>query len=496
MTNEMMFSYQTRLVLDEKQETILQECACLFSHVEHCLYKEVIKGKTSASCKNDFLKTYGITARQFNAVRVSLDGKIAACKEGQKQGIASLKQQIISLNKTIQKLENKSSKKFVLHQKKRRLINFSNRLSSLEKDYKEGRVPICFGGKKLFRAQHNLEKNGFSSHQEWLSCWQGKRSSEFFVLGSKDETGGNQSCVATVKGNSLSLRLRLPRALEQKYGKYLTIDDVSFSYGHDAILASLNNPNGQALSYRFKKDEKGFRVFVSTALEKTDTITRDGYGAIGVDINIDHIAYAETDRFGNPVDSKKLPWVSNGKSRDQLKAITGDLCKILINKSIETKKPLVIEKLDFQKKKLSLKENCCARLSRNLSSFAYGLFFDFLKASAYKHGVTVHEVNPAYTSTIGRVNYAKRYGLSVHCAAALCIARRHQKFSENPCSPVRVVPDGKGGQVTFVLPVRDRTKHVWHFWGQVNRKLKTVLAAHFKAMKNRSTSPPESACEM
>jgi len=92
MANEMMFSYQTRLVLDEKKETILQECACLFSHVEHSLYREVAKGKTSASCKNDFLKTYGITARQFNACRVSLDGKIAACKEGQKQGIASLKQ--------------------------------------------------------------------------------------------------------------------------------------------------------------------------------------------------------------------------------------------------------------------------------------------------------------------------------------------------------------------------------------------------------------------
>jgi len=269
----------------------------------------------------------------------------------------------------------------------------------------------------------------------------------------------------------------LPRALEQKYGKYLTIDNVYFSYGHKAILASLNNPDGQAITYRFKKDKK-------------DPISRDGYGAIGIDINVDHIAYAETDRFGNPVDSKKLPWVSNGKSRDQLKAITGDLCNILINKSIETKKPLVIEKLDFQKKKLSLKENGCAKLSRLLSGFAYGLFFDFLKASAYKHGVTVHQVNPAFTSIIGRVNYAKRYGLSVHIAAALAIARRHQKFSEKPCSPVRDVPDGKGGHVTFVLPVRKKTKHVWHFWGQVNKKLKTVLAAHFRAKNSRSTSPP------
>jgi len=485
----MTLTYQTRLALNEKQEMVLHEYACLLSTVERALYAEVAKGKTSASCKNAFLKIYGITARQFNACRVSLEGKISACKAGRERAIASLKQQIASLDKKVQDLAKKPSKHFVLHQKKRRIVSLSYRLASLEEDRKRGCVRLCFGGKKLFRAQFYLEKSGFTSQQEWKDCWAARRNSEFFVLGSKDETAGNQTCTANAKVGGLSLRLRLPGALA-KYGKYLEIENVVFAYGHEAVVASLNHPDGQALSYRFKKDEKGWRVFASTALKKTEPVSQEGCGVIGIDLNIDHIAYIETDRFGNPLERKKFSWVSNGKSKHQLRALTGDLCKTIINKAKETNKPLVIEKLDFQKKKLSLKEKGRSRQSRLLSGFAYGLFYVFLIARAYKHGIIIHQVNPAFTSIMGRVNYAKRYGLSIHLAAALCIARRYQKFSEAPCSPEGMIPDGKGGHVAFVLPARNRMKHVWHFWGQVKKKLTTVLAAHFRAISNRSLSPP------
>ncbi len=494
MTNEMTLTYQTRLQLNENQEEVLQSCAYLLSKVERSLYAKVANGESSsASCKNSFLKIYGITARQFNACRVSLEGKISACKSGQEQAIASLKQQIATLEKNIKCLEKKTSKQFVLHQKKRRKENLSHRLSCLEEDRKQGRVRLCFGSKKLFLAQFYLEKNGFASHQEWKEQWEAKRNSEFFVLGSKDETAGNQTCTASIRNGSLCLRLRLPTALQEKWGKYLEIENVAFAYGHEAILASLNHPEGQALSYRFKKDRKGWRVFVSTALKKVASVSEEQRGVIGIDLNTDHIG--ETDRFGNPVKRKTFSWVSYGRSKNQLKALTGDLCKSLIERAKETKKPIVIEKLDFQKKKAVLTEKGNSKWARLLSSFAYGLFFVFLMARAYKHGITVHQVNPAFTSIMGRINYATRYGLSVHLAAALCIARRYQQFSEAPCSPEGKIPDGKGGHVTFVLPERNRTKHVWHFWGQVKKKL-TVLAAHIRAIdRNRSLSPINSTLE-
>jgi IS605 OrfB family transposase len=495
MENEKTFTYQTRLKLSESEEKILEDYASLFSLVEHSLLAEVAKGKSSASCKTHYLEKFAITARQFNACRISLEGKIASYEESRKQGIASLKGQINAAEKKIQSLEKKPSKKFVLHHKKRRKAILSKRLSVLEEDQKKGRIHLCFGGKKLFCAQFHLEENGFSSHEEWKKCWQAKRSNEFFTLGSKDETAGNQTCTAKVKDGYLVLRLRLPPALEKTHGKYLEISNVTFGYGLEAFLKNLNHPDGKAISYRFKKDEKGWRVFASTTLERKEPISKEGIGAIGIDLNADHIACVETDRFGNPIAKKSLPWICYGKNRNQLKAATGDLCKTIVKYAIETKKPIVIEDLDFQKRKLSLYENGHGKLSRLLSSFAYGLFFTFLMARAYKYGVIIHQVNPAFTSIIGRVNYAKRYGLTTHLAAALCIARRQQKFSEAPCSSKGVISDGKGSHVAFVLPARNRTKHVWVLWGQVKKKIKTVLAAHFRAIHHRSLSPSNSTLE-
>lgn len=491
----MTFTYQTRLNLSSELDEILTKCASTLSSVERALFAEAAKGRTSTSCKNEFLKKFQITARQFNACRVSIDGKIASYKAAQELSIITLKKQIELLDKQIKQLSRKPSKEKILHLKKRRKQMLIGRLTAREKDRDQKILRICFGGKKLFRAQYHLEKNGFSSHEEWRKEWEEKRNSEFFVLGSKDENGGNQTCTATVQSNGkFCLRLRLPQAIQSQYGKYIVLPDTFFAYGHDKILAALNHPAGKALSYRFKKDHKGWRIFVSVALEKVESITQEGIGAIGIDLNADHIACCETDRFGNIISKKIIPWVSYGKSTNQLKALTGDACKEIVEKSKETKKPIIIEKLDFKDKKNFLPEYN-NKFSRLLSSFSYSLFFTTLIARAFKNGIQVHTVNPAYTSVIGNINYAKRYGLSVHLAAAFCIARRYQKFSEAPCCSAAEISDGKGGHVAFVLPARTRTKHVWHFWGQVKKKIRTVLAAHFRAMRNRSSSPTCSTLE-
>lgn len=483
MTETLTLTSQTRHPFDSIQGSILAEYASLHNHVEHSLYAEAARGKAIDKCKSDFLKQFGITARQFNACSVSLKGKIAACREAQKQTIFYLKQKIEHISGQIKHLEKKASKQLAVHQKKRRKEIYIKRLEKAEKDHQQNRIHICFGGKKLFRAQFQLEKNGFNSHQEWKETWEKERNSEFFVLGSKDEAAGNQTCQAHLQENGkFTLTLRLPNALVEKHGKYLRVKDVSFSHGHELICSSLCDK--KALSYRFKKDQKGWRIFVSTDLKKPETASKEGIGVIGIDLNTDHIACVETDRFGNPISKKVFPWNSFGKTKEQLKAATGDICKQIVALAEEAKKPIVIEKLDFQKKKMALQ----GKFARLLSGFAYRLFYVFLTSRAFKNGIALHQVNPAYTSIIGQVNYATRYGLSTHLAAALCIARRYQKFSESPCSSIRKIPDGKGGHVAFVLPERNRTKHVWSFWGQVKKKIKTAHAAYYRA-KYRSRSP-------
>ena len=318
---------------------------------------------------------------------------------------------------------------------------------------------VCFGSKRLWRKQHFLEANGYSSRDEWKADWQAARSDEFFLLGSKDETSGCQLCVATVADDgTISLRLRLPDALVEKHGKYLMLEGIHFHNGHAQVLAALQNEEGQAISYRFLRDGNGWRVLASTKLQPVPVVTDRRLGAVGVDVNVDHLAVSETDSSGNWLRSWTVPLVTYGKSAKQAEALIGDAVARVVDIAREAGKPLVVENLDFSKKKDLLEGESPGR-SRMLSSFAYGRIKTYFLSRGYREGVEVREVNPAYSSVIGRVKFMERFGLSVDQAAALVLARRSLGSSEG-IPDWRVCPDGRGGHVAFSLPVRKGVKHV------------------------------------
>ena len=64
---------------------------------------------------------------------------------------------------------------------------------------------------------------------------------------------------------------------------------------------------GQAISYRFKRDGRGWRVFATTRMMDVPVVTDQCLGAIGVDLNADHLAVAETDASGNYLDAWRVP---------------------------------------------------------------------------------------------------------------------------------------------------------------------------------------------
>ncbi len=487
------FTYQTRLEISEEFQNTLCDYAKLMSQIERTLFADISKGKTSAELKSLYLKKFNITARQFNSIRTQVEGKIDSIKEIRRDRIKDLKERVSSIEKKIKNLTKRKEKNdFVIHQKKRRLFFMQSKLKNLEAEEELGKVSLCFGTNKLFRAQFNLEENGFQSHEEWYQAWTEARNASFFLIGSKDETTGNQTCTATIQEDgSFTLRLRLPDELA-KNGRYIHIQNVRFKYGHDQLLTSLKN--GMAISYRFKKDEKGWRCFASTTLEEQKKVTREDIGVIGVDINVDHLAIVETDRMGNPISHRVIPLDIYGKDTHQSKAVIGDAVIHVIQFSLKTEKPVVLEKLSFQKKKTQLRENSHAKMARTLSSFGYSAIINVIKARAYCKGVMIKEVNPAYTSIIGRVKFAKRYGLSNHQSAALCIARRSLGFSEKLPRQLNNIPDGKGGHVALSLPVKNRGEHVWKLWRYVQRKLAAALVAHFRAIINRSSGRPPPVC--
>ena len=143
-------------------------------------------------------------------------------------------------------------------------------------------------------------------------------ATSFSYWGARDETAGCQLCVATIaEDGSLNLRVRMPDALAEQHGKYLLIQNVRFAYGHEQVLAALQS-NAEYTRCRREHGEKAAR---STGLARPSATVSSGMagdggsssptrmmdvpvvtdrrrGAIGVDLNADHLAVAETDASG------------------------------------------------------------------------------------------------------------------------------------------------------------------------------------------------------
>ena len=495
-------TYQTRIAgyegIDRAVgDAALSAYAALYAKVQHKLFADVAAGRSAVSKKSEYIEKHGIPARLFNAVRITLDGKVSAVRESQLLQLDSLRRRVSRAEKQVLDAEQGCRWREV-HGKRRRLANLKFRLSGLEADIAAGRVRLCFGSKKLWRKQYDLAANGYGSREAWLEEWRDVRSDEFFVLGSRDETAGCQLCVASIADDgTLTLRLRMPDGLAGLHGKYLVVPNVRFAYGHEKVLAALGSNTeyavyrrehgekqarvtalGQAISYRFKRDAKGWRVFATTELPEVEVTTDRRRGAVGVDLNADHLAVVETDASGNYLNAWRVPLVTYGKSNHQAEALIGDAVASVVEYARGVGKPLVIERLDFRQKKAVL-EGESRRYSRMLSSFSYGKIKAYFLSRGYREGVEIVAVNPAYSSVVGRVKFMERYGLTVHQAAALVLARRYLGCSER--IPRRwVCPIGNGVQVAFTVPVRRRVKHVWTYWGAVSGQLRLALAAQHR----------------
>ena len=210
-------------------------------------------------------------------------------------------------------------------------------------------------------------------------------------------------------------------------------------------------------------------------------VTDQRRGAIGVDFNADHLAVAETDASGNCSNAWRVPLATYGKSAHQAEALIGDAVASVVACAKEAGKPIVIERLDFRQKKAAL-EGQSRKYSRMLSSFSYGKVKAYFISRGYRHGVEVNQVNPAFSSVIGRVKFMERYGLSVHQAAALVLARRLLGCSER-IPRQRACLVGNGVHVAFTVPARKRVKHVWTYWGAISGQLRPALAAHHRLGK-------------
>jgi IS605 OrfB family transposase len=209
-------------------------------------------------------------------------------------------------------------------------------------------------------------------------------------------------------------------------------------------------------------------------------------GAIGVDVNPDGIALTEISSCGNLCSSfwYALPEIAFSRTnrRDNL---IGETAKEIVNIALSKGKGLVIESLNFVKKKKGKQFN---RMSHN---FVYRRLLEAIERRATKCGVAIKQVNCAYTSIIGKYKYATSLGLSFHQAAALVIARRGLGFRERIPKKIQRLIESLITSQTSLLPAMEakgkrevlrlkkkvenwRNLHSWSFWYTFEQSIRKV----------------------
>ena len=91
---------------------------------------------------------------------------------------------------------------------------------------------------------------------------------------------------------------------------------------------------------------------------------------------------------------------------------------------LNTGKDLVIEKLDFTKKKDNLISKRGKKYNEMLSTLAYSKFDSIVSSKCAKNRIFLHKVNPAWTSWIAKQKYCPKMKLNIHSGASYVIARR------------------------------------------------------------------------
>ncbi len=113
------------------------------------LFAEVEAGRSATSLKSAYLERHGIPVRMFNAVRVSLEGKMSAVQETMALRRDSLQRRITRAERQIARFAGGGHRDQV-HQKTRRWANLRHKLAISERVPRRWVCPVGNGVQVAF----------------------------------------------------------------------------------------------------------------------------------------------------------------------------------------------------------------------------------------------------------------------------------------------------------------------------------------------------------
>ena len=378
-------------------------------------------GLSDNDLKKLLMSEYGINARDAWAAMTDAKATIESQKELLGQNLSDVCWRLKKVKKKLSRVRELKKKGV-----RGRIRKLKKQRDFYRSHLKAGTVPpAVFGGKKNFKKR----KAGEITKEEWREL----RDSNYYSIGSAND-GGNQNLRILPGGpgeGTAPFRLRINTGPRKHAFVELWVPEKN----RKEICRLLESGRPYSVRLMRRKDVIHAHISADAAKGEAEPSPDFSSGCAGVDINTDRLAVTLIGPDGNFMCSKvfRLPHVDSLRTNAK-EHLLGNTVKEVIeyvkSKGISV---VAVEDLAFSQRY----DTNSKKLNRKLSSFVHHKTRKLITSRCCKEGIGLVEVNPNYTSFIGKHKYTETYGLSVHQAAALVIARRAAGLGEKFPKPVK-----------------------------------------------------------
>lgn len=392
-----------------------------------------------SSLNTELQNKYSISKRTASSIIKTVQGRINSIKELKKTAVKQNQYKLERISKKLEKLvpillnlklkakendikdltkyRNLKTKVAFLKIRKDKLVN---KIKSLNHQLETNKFKITFGTKKLLK--QNLE--------EFLN----KRDNQMIFVGTKTETCCNQTFQLKYvpKINQFIMKVRKDFKYKNTKGEKRYVYGKCFFNNHKKLLKEILKSKNSPLTYQIIQRNNKYYLQCTFEINNCNlSLTDNTQGTIGVDFNEGFVAISQTNKYGHLVSIDKMVYRfgSGNKTKNDLLLIINKLIEL----AIHTGKDIVVEDLNFSKKKsktIKGESEKGKQHNKMLHSLAYRTFLDRAEQICNKRNVGLIKVNPAWTSWIAENKFCDKMKLNVHTGAAFVIARRGMNIKD------------------------------------------------------------------
>jgi hypothetical protein len=316
----------------------LEATTTLYGEMLTTTLSRLSKDVSVVAIEQELQKKFSVNRRMARAIMAQAEGMRAAVVEGAAARLVGVEERLWRLEKRIAKVKKKEPQQ---------LRGLNSRLQSLrsrqarDQALVDGSIQpsVCLGTKKLFKARQGIENP--EKIAAWREQWERGRTSQVFFPGERDRTSGNNECTLCLgdgaADNPDELIIRTPKSVYEATGQpVVTLSLKGLEYARQHLQAALapdhehlerrqrahkegeparvggkvarSQPTSLAcrspLSVRIWVDSKGIlrvALTVLRAIALPDVTSDISNGAVGIDVNPDHLAVPVSTSTATPL---------------------------------------------------------------------------------------------------------------------------------------------------------------------------------------------------